>query len=151
MVSDVSTLTEEEVREADLQPIPTESPISFDLLLDDDIAALEVIVRRWTCPEEDEEQEEEELTEETVEGGEEHCYDDTVTVFGEEQSKDKEIKSSSVPTTPEKRKSVASMDDHFYVNVQKDLNSSAQSVADPAADTISEREKQFFEEDADAG
>ncbi len=142
VVSDVSTLTEEEASQASHLPIPTESPTSFDLLLDDDIAALEVIVQRWTYQDEDEDLI---AAEETTEEGPEHYYDDTAGLF----SGEKEIPSGSEGPS-EKKISISSADDRTYVNIQKDLNASAHLSLTEAGD-LSEKEKKFFEEDEDAG
>ena len=51
IVSDVSYLDKVALRKANSVPIPKESSMSFDLLLDDEISALEVSVLKWTNPE----------------------------------------------------------------------------------------------------
>jgi len=142
-VSDVSTFTEEEASQANLLPIPTESPASFDLLLDDDIAALEVIVQRWTYQEEDEE----DIIAETADEIVESFYDDTVNMLAEGESGNDNKSLSASSSSLEKRKHSISIDDSTYMNLSTDLIPPPL----PPPHDIAEREKHFLDEDEDAG
>ena len=143
-MSDISTVMEEEASQANLLPIPTESPTSFDLLLDDDIAALEVIVQRWTYPEENEE----DIIAETADEITENFYDDTVSTLAEERERSNENKSLSESTSSlEKRKSSITVSDPTYMNVSTDLLPPPL----PPPHGLAEREKNFLDEDEDAG
>ncbi len=165
VVSDVSYMDENELEEANLLPIPTASPTSFDILLDEEISALEVAVLRWTYPED-------------VDGGEEagegegegsDLYDDTMEIrsglgSNEELSVatnnnnnnnnnngggqtyfDSAGNLSLSQQDERKAESNGLMQDHTYVNLQQ------QTTTTFSSDDWTDKEKKFYEEDEDAG
>ena len=160
VVSDVSYMDETELEETNLIPIPTASPTSFDLLLDNEISALEVGVLKWTYPEDRVDGEEEDG------GGEgsddlSHLYDDTMEIRSglgsneELTAENLQISSTgNLSLSPqEERKADLVMtgsngglaQDHTYVNLQQ------QTAPAFSSDDWTDKEKQFFEEDEDAG
>ena len=161
VVSDVSHMDEAELEEANHAPIPTASPTSFDILLDDEVSALEVAVLKWTYPDE-----QEGVGSGGAEGSEElkHLYDDTMEIRAGLGSN--EDISATAPDGPSGFGSAGNLSlsqqeerktgiDHMYVNVQQQQPQQPQQLTAPppglSSDDWTDKEKKFLEEDEDAG
>lgn len=136
VISDISSMSEEELREAELNPIPKDSQRSLDLLLNDDISNLEVIIQKWTCPEEFDDVDEDEELNHIYDNSDDECRNRETEISLLLRSKMLEKKSNSAPVE--------------YINLQKELNSSPASVTVSTAEAVMEKEKMFLEEDEDA-
>lgn len=160
VVSDVSFMDENELQEANLLPVPTTSPNSFDVLLDNDISMLEVVVLRWTYPEDHD-------------GEPEHLYDDTMDLGverGSSENLDQSLGTNdALAKSPGSARRVdglslsvsqMSKDEHTYVNLQQQEKQTQEEVEQVVEAAVPppvhpkgwmDKEKKFLEEDEDAG